>query len=50
MDLNFDGLMIETHIDPEKAWSDGAQSLSFPQFDKMMDDLQPYIELWKRDR
>ena len=28
MDLNFDGLMIETHPTPEKAWSDAAQQLT----------------------
>ena len=27
LDLNFDGLMIESHIDPDKAWSDAAQQL-----------------------
>ena len=24
LDLNFDGLMIETHIDPDNAWSDAS--------------------------
>ena len=28
LDLNFDGLMIETHCDPDNAWSDAAQQLS----------------------
>jgi chorismate mutase len=28
MDLNYDGLMIETHIDPENAWSDAAQQVT----------------------
>ena len=28
MDLNFDGLMIESHIDPSKALSDAAQQLT----------------------
>ena len=28
MDLNFDGLMIESHINPEKALSDAAQQLT----------------------
>lgn len=28
MDLNFDGLMIESHIDPDKALSDAAQQLT----------------------
>ena len=29
LDLNFDGLMIETHINPDKAWSDAAQPVSY---------------------
>lgn len=28
MDLNYDGLMIETHINPEQAWSDAAQQIT----------------------
>ena len=28
MDLNFDGLMIESHIDPDKALSDSAQQVT----------------------
>lgn len=28
LDLNYDGLMIETHIDPENAWSDAAQQVT----------------------
>lgn len=28
MDLNYDGLMIETHIDPDQAWSDAAQQVT----------------------
>jgi chorismate mutase len=27
LDLNFDGLIIETHIDPDNAWSDAAQQV-----------------------
>ena len=27
-DLNYDGLMIETHIDPNNAWSDAAQQVT----------------------
>jgi 3-deoxy-7-phosphoheptulonate synthase len=45
-----DGLIVETHPCPEKALSDGAQSLSTEQFAEMMRDLQPYIELWKQMR
>lgn len=28
MDLNFDGLIIESHIDPDNAWSDSAQQIT----------------------
>ncbi len=28
MDMGFDGLMIESHINPEKAWSDAAQQIT----------------------
>lgn len=28
MDLNFDGLIIETHVNPEKAWSDAPQQVT----------------------
>ncbi len=45
-----DGMMVEIHPDPERAWSDGQQSLTFEEFAQMMKDLQPYIELWKQHR
>ena len=45
-----DGLIVETHPAPERAISDGAQSLDLAQFAKMMDDLKPYIALWKESR
>ena len=45
-----DGLIVEMHPNPEKAWSDGAQSLTPGQFAKMMADLKPYIALWKKAR
>ncbi len=40
-----DGLIVEVHPAPEKALSDGDQSLTFPQFRNMMRDLQPYLDL-----
>lgn len=40
-----DGLMIETHPCPEKALSDGPQSLTFPQFEALMNALRPYAQL-----
>ena len=40
-----DGLLVEVHPTPEKAWSDGEQSLDFAEFDEMMASLEPYIAL-----
>ena len=40
-----DGLMIEVHNDPAHALSDGPQSLNFEQFDSVMNNIKPYIEL-----
>jgi 3-deoxy-7-phosphoheptulonate synthase len=45
-----DGLIVEMHPNPEKAMSDGAQSLDPKQFARMMSDLKPYIALWKQSR
>jgi 3-deoxy-7-phosphoheptulonate synthase len=45
-----DGLIVEMHPNPEKAWSDGAQSLTPKQWADMMVELQPYIALWKKSR
>src|SRR2546426_10990379 len=48
--IGADGLIVEVHPAPEKAISDGAQSLDLAQFQKMMKDLQPYIQLWNESR
>ena len=40
-----DGLMIEVHPCPSCALSDGPQSLTFSQFDTLMDDLKPFASL-----
>jgi 3-deoxy-7-phosphoheptulonate synthase len=48
--IGADGLIVEVHPAPEKAISDGAQSLDLAQFDKMMKELEPYVELWKGTR
>jgi len=42
-----DGLMVEVHPNPEKAFSDGPQSLRPADFAKLMQELRPYIDLWK---
>ena len=39
LDLNFDGLMIETHIDPKNAWSDAAQQVTPEQLTTILDRL-----------
>jgi 3-deoxy-7-phosphoheptulonate synthase len=48
--IGADALIVEVHPAPEKAISDGAQSLDMAQFSKMMEELKPYIELWKQSR
>ncbi|NLL74093.1 MAG: 3-deoxy-7-phosphoheptulonate synthase [Clostridiales bacterium] len=38
-----DGLMIETHPDPSRAWSDGPQSLTFDEFEDLTYEIDPLI-------
>lgn len=40
-----DGLLVEVHPNPDKAWSDGEQSLDFAGFDAMMRGLEPWLEV-----
>ena len=40
LDLNFDGLMIETHFDPDNAWSDAAQQVTPTALVQIMKDLK----------
>ena len=40
-----DGLMIEIHPNPDAAWSDGPQSLTFEQYASLMEELAPYLKL-----
>lgn len=40
-----DGIMMEVHNNPDKAYSDGAQSLTIPQFKKLMKHLSKLIEI-----
>ncbi|MFO8001527.1 MAG: bifunctional 3-deoxy-7-phosphoheptulonate synthase/chorismate mutase type II [Marinilabilia sp.] len=39
MDLNFDGLIIETHTNPEKAWSDAKQQITPGRLKEILDNL-----------
>jgi len=39
MDLNFDGLIIESHINPDKAWSDAAQQITPDTLHEMIESI-----------
>jgi len=39
IDLDFDGIMLETHIDPDNAWSDAKQQITPEKFAEMLDVL-----------
>jgi 3-deoxy-7-phosphoheptulonate synthase len=43
-----DGLIIEVHPDPAKAFSDGPQSLKPGKFASLMENLRPFAELMGR--
>ena len=40
LDLNYDGLIIETHIDPDHAWSDAAQQVTPDALKRIFVDLR----------
>ncbi|MCB0466340.1 MAG: bifunctional 3-deoxy-7-phosphoheptulonate synthase/chorismate mutase type II [Aequorivita sp.] len=40
LDLNYDGLMVETHFDPDNAWSDAKQQITPATLEKMTVDLK----------
>ncbi len=43
-----DGLLIEVHPNPEEAWSDGAQSLTFAEFHDLMAAIKRYLPIENR--
>jgi chorismate mutase len=45
IDLNFDGLMIESHPNPDEAWSDAKQQVTPSRFLEMMNEL-----IWRNDK
>ena len=45
-----DGLLVEVHPTPEKAMSDGEQSINCREFHGMMRDLEPYLRLREQSR
>jgi chorismate mutase len=40
LDLNYDGFMVETHHDPDNAWSDAAQQVTPENLLKIIKDLK----------
>ncbi len=43
-----DGLIVEVHHAPEKALSDGAQSLTLSEFDRLLDEVRQIAHVLKR--
>jgi chorismate mutase len=39
LDFNYDGMMIETHCNPDAAWSDAAQQVTPKQLEHILDQL-----------
>ncbi len=44
IDLDFGGLMIETHVDPDNAWSDAKQQVTPERLSEILDGLIWRIE------
>lgn len=44
IDLDFDGLMIESHIDPDKAWSDAKQQVTPERLAQMLGEI-----IWRKE-
>ncbi|PWT94639.1 MAG: 3-deoxy-7-phosphoheptulonate synthase [Bacteroidetes bacterium] len=44
IDLDFDGLMIESHIDPDNAWSDAKQQITPEKLAEMLDSI-----VWRKE-
>ncbi|MDQ6632391.1 MAG: 3-deoxy-7-phosphoheptulonate synthase [Verrucomicrobiota bacterium] len=41
--MGADALLIEVHPNPAEAWSDGAQQVTLEGFEKLMEELKPFI-------
>lgn len=44
IDLDFDGLIIESHIDPDNAWSDAKQQITPERLAEMLDSI-----VWRKE-
>ncbi|MCB9335023.1 MAG: bifunctional 3-deoxy-7-phosphoheptulonate synthase/chorismate mutase type II [Flavobacteriales bacterium] len=40
IDLNFDGIMLESHINPDKAWSDASQQITPDELKKLIERIE----------
>ncbi|WP_343701916.1 chorismate mutase [Chitinophaga sp.] len=45
IDLDYDGLMLETHVDPDNAWSDAKQQITPEKFGELLDNIT-----WRHER
>jgi chorismate mutase len=44
IDLDYDGLMIESHIDPDNAWSDAKQQITPEQLSELLGEI-----IWRKE-
>lgn len=44
IDLDYDGLMIESHIDPDKAWSDASQQITPERLKELLESI-----IWRKE-
>jgi len=44
IDLDYDGLIVESHIDPDKAWSDAKQQVTPERLKEMLDAI-----IWRKE-
>jgi len=44
IDLHYDGLIIESHRDPDQAWSDASQQITPERLTQMLDDI-----IWRKE-
>ena len=44
IDLDFDGLIIESHVDPDNAWSDAKQQITPERLNEMLSNI-----LWRKE-
>jgi chorismate mutase len=44
IDLDYDGLIIESHIDPDKAWSDAKQQITPERLAELLDSIR-----WRKE-